>query len=385
MNFIISGFPYIDPAQYFKLKKLYDPILSNDRLILYSSGRTALYHGVKAIALPKNSTVLVPAFHCGVEVEALVRAGCSLSFYNIKKDLSIDFDALNDSVNEATKAIVIIHYFGFSQNMTKVMQFCHDKGLLLIEDCAHALYSSFRGRWLGTFGAFGAYSLRKTIGLPNGGGLLCNSPELSDPPAAKKDFGLGLLKSTVKSILEFKKNQISVCGRISSAALSLFAAMRNKVTVDLSTTRSASDGSNFDIQRRSYGKAINWLSLPLLRKESYERTINKRRENYRMLGEMLKDAHNSAKPLKGLDDGVCPLCYVVCVEKRAPVVSEMRRNGVSPFIFGTTPDPSLILRDRSDLKFLSEKLIGLPVHQQLRERDIESVAVTFLKAVKDVG
>ncbi|MBU1131213.1 DegT/DnrJ/EryC1/StrS family aminotransferase [Patescibacteria group bacterium] len=59
------------------------------------------------------------------------------------------------------RAILVYHQYGFPQDMDKILEFAHDKNLIIIEDCAHSLKSYYKGKLLGTFGDFSIYSFSK--------------------------------------------------------------------------------------------------------------------------------------------------------------------------------------------------------------------------------
>ena len=89
---------------------------------------------------------------------------------------------LENKITRQTRAVLIIHYFGFPQPIHKIREICNKKDVLLIEDCAHALFSSHGEEAIGSEGDLAIFSLRKTLPLPEGGGLLINNPELEKPP-----------------------------------------------------------------------------------------------------------------------------------------------------------------------------------------------------------
>src|SRR5690606_11554187 len=79
-------------------------------------GRGAVHRAVELLGLV-GEEVLVPAYHHGVEVAALVHAGAKLRFYGVKRDFTVDMKSLTDQLTEQTRALYVIHYAGFPQPM----------------------------------------------------------------------------------------------------------------------------------------------------------------------------------------------------------------------------------------------------------------------------
>jgi perosamine synthetase len=365
----IKSFPDINPLHYASLKKFQDPILSSRSFYNYASGRSAIYHGMLHSNLPLGSEILLPAFHCGVEVEAVLRAGYTVSYYAVSRDLTIDFDDLRQRVSEKSKAIFIIHYFGFPQEVSRVQEFCLENDLLLLEDCAHSLYSTYAGQWLGTFGDYGFYSTQKMVALPNGGGLICNSESALPPARGKKYLGLALIKTAIKSSLEYYAAHDY---RLSQLVLDkLQNADDDALGIDNSQDIVPED--YYDVPMYDYQCAISGLSMPLLAKDDYRQIIQKRTDHYRALRSMIENS--PSLQIKKLIQGVCPLCLVVFAKNRNRLEYELKMRGIFPFIFGKTPHPSLPIKDFPDTHFLNDNVIGLPVHQQLKDGDLNRIAM----------
>ncbi|HEY4743046.1 MAG TPA: aminotransferase class V-fold PLP-dependent enzyme, partial [Desulfuromonadaceae bacterium] len=171
---------------------------------LFYFGRGALWHAIQSLHLPSSAVVLVPAYHCGVEIEAVSMAGVRLRYYDVQEDFSISLTDLESKVDADTRALLLIHYFGFPQPVEAIRDMCATHNVLLVEDCSQALFSSWQGKPLGTFGDMAVFSQRKTLPLPDGGALLVNNAELAPGPpehtpsnyvAIKKTLGM-LFRST---------------------------------------------------------------------------------------------------------------------------------------------------------------------------------------------
>ena len=148
-NYYIPPEPVVSPRQIYERSNhcFHFPYYQNSPLF-FRHGRTALFYGLKTCKLTQD-VVLVPAYLCGSVLSTIKAAGCDIEFYKIRENLEIDFDDLEVKVQNA-RVLLVIHYFGFPQPLDKLAKLCQEYETLLIEDCAHALFSSFGKQILGT-------------------------------------------------------------------------------------------------------------------------------------------------------------------------------------------------------------------------------------------
>jgi dTDP-4-amino-4,6-dideoxygalactose transaminase len=103
-------------------------------------------------------------------------------FADIKsfEDLTIDPEDIERKITEQTKAIMLMHYGGFSCEMDKILEIAEKNNLRIIEDACHGPLAEFDGKKLGTFGDFGCFSFfsNKNISTGEGGMLVTNNTEL---------------------------------------------------------------------------------------------------------------------------------------------------------------------------------------------------------------
>ena len=99
-------------------------------------------------------------------------------YYQVNDDLTPDWSDLRNLIDDTTKALLLVHYFGQPQDVERFRDFCKEHGLLLIEDNAHGHGGRFNGQLLGTFGDVGFSSPRKVLDLHSGGILYLNRDEL---------------------------------------------------------------------------------------------------------------------------------------------------------------------------------------------------------------
>ena len=356
-----------------------DPVLGVGRVRRYASGRAALYHIVKGLA--PGSEILLPSFHCGVEVEAVLRAGCRPRFYRIGKDLAADHDQIRTLITPATRAILLTHYFGFPQQLAQLRALCQSRDLLLLEDCAHALYSrDEEGNWLGSQGDYALFSMRKTSYLPNGGAVRVNRDNLAMPEAGRPYRSIKLLTGLARSLLEYEACRSGSTARF---ALRLLERHDNRPTDDRIAADNSPDEQRwyYDVAEFDYRHDISLLSLACAAEADCDEIISRRRHNYGQLCRLLGPAIADCALFSNLPPGVCPLCLPLVLQNRDLVVDRLNRHGVQPFVFGRHPHPLMNLSRFPETVDLSRNLLGLPLHQQLSEQQLQRVASALLDAL----
>jgi len=123
--------------------------------LFYSYGRIALLDGLRILGCEEGSNVLLPSYICGVAVEPFREMGIETRFYAVSLDLQPDLIDIKNRIDEKTKGILVVNYFGFPQNLGEIQDICRKHRLYLIEDNAHGLLSQRNSRLLGTFGDIG--------------------------------------------------------------------------------------------------------------------------------------------------------------------------------------------------------------------------------------
>lgn len=142
--------------------------------------------------LAPGDEVIVPAFTFVSTVNAFVLRGARPVFADIRRDtLNLDEAEVARLITPRTKAIVPVHYAGVGCELDALGELAARSGAMLIEDNAHGLFGTYRGRQLGTFGALATQSFHETknFSCGEGGALLINDPRLVERAEILREKG----------------------------------------------------------------------------------------------------------------------------------------------------------------------------------------------------
>lgn len=140
----------------------------------------AIYLSLKLKGIGKGDEVIVQSNTAIPTVNAIVMSGALPVFVDVDNTHQMDIDKVGELVTEKTSAIVLVHLFGYSTNVKKLYNFCKEKGIVLIEDCAQSFGGKYDGKKLGTFGDLSCFSFYPTKilgGYGDGGAIMCRTKE----------------------------------------------------------------------------------------------------------------------------------------------------------------------------------------------------------------
>ncbi len=148
------------------------------KALLTTSGTSALDMAAILCDLNPGDEVILPSFTFSSTATAFVAVGAKLVFVDIRPDtMNIDETKIEQAITEKTRVIVPMHYAGVSCEMDAIMDIANRYDLLVVEDAAQGVMSTYKGKALGTIGDFGCYSFHETknYSMGEGGALLINN------------------------------------------------------------------------------------------------------------------------------------------------------------------------------------------------------------------
>ncbi len=158
-----------------------ESITGSVKVLLTHSCTAALEMAAILADIKPGDEVIMPSYTFVSTANAFVLRGGVPVFVDIRPDtLNIDETQIEAAITPRTRAIVSVHYAGVACEMDFIMEIANRYNLLVIEDAAQGVMSTYKGRTLGSIGHLGAYSFHETKNLISGegGALLVNDPRL---------------------------------------------------------------------------------------------------------------------------------------------------------------------------------------------------------------
>jgi len=342
-----------------------------------------MYHGLKALGIRPGEAVLAPAYHCASAIEPILRCGARVAFYNVRRDGSPDFHDLQAKLNESTRALLAIHYFGFPQPIRELQVFCQAHQLYLIEDCAHVLTGEADGGVLGSFGDISIFSWRKFLPLYDGGLLVINNP----PCHVNIPWEGNSLFFFLKVVKNLSERLLDNSDRKTAKAISYllrYADLIGRYILSTSKTHSKifpinSYSADFDLAQVNL--RMSKFSKYILQNVDFSSIIEKRHFNYYYLLKAMEVLPRIAPWFPHLPVGVCPWVFPLVVHGLQNFHHLLRAKGIPAFTWDGVIHPRLDLAEFPDAAFLYHNLVLLPIHQDLGNAEMDTMIEVIAEAL----
>lgn len=121
-----------------------------NRVMLTTSGSTALDMAALLCGIQPGDEVILPSFTFSSTANSFVLAGATLVFVDVRPDtMNIDETKIEAAITEKTKVICPVHYAGVACEMDTIMDIARRHNLMVVEDAAQGVMSTYKGRALG--------------------------------------------------------------------------------------------------------------------------------------------------------------------------------------------------------------------------------------------
>ncbi len=155
------------------LEREFADMLGSKYALAVSSCSAALFLSLKALGLPREARVLIPAFTFAAVPSSIVHADCVPVLAEVSENYRIDMADFDAKLDDTISAVMISHMRGHTSDMDAIVKLCEERNVPLIEDAAHSLGTKWHGRNIGTIGKIGCFSFQSYKLLNSGeGGIL---------------------------------------------------------------------------------------------------------------------------------------------------------------------------------------------------------------------
>jgi perosamine synthetase len=178
------------------------------------NGTAALHLAFLALGIGPGDEVLVPSLTYIASVNMIALTGATpVLVDSTLSTWQMDPEDVRRKVTSRTRAILAVHLYGQACEMGELLKICHEKGLWLVEDCAEAFGTFYKGRSVGTFGEIATYSFfgNKTITTGEGGMVVSRNADLLDKAVHLRGQGVSPVVEYWHDVLGFnyRMNNIS--------------------------------------------------------------------------------------------------------------------------------------------------------------------------------
>ena len=166
-----------------ELEELFGEYLGVRNAVAVNTGTAAVHLMLLTSGLKPGDEVLVPTFTMAGSIFPLLYAGLVPIFVDADIDTwCMNIDDLRQKVTSRTKAVMVVHIYGYPENMERIRILSEKHGLIVLEDAAEALGSEFHGQKCGTFGKTAAFSLfaNKVVSSGEGGIVVTDDENIAE-------------------------------------------------------------------------------------------------------------------------------------------------------------------------------------------------------------
>jgi perosamine synthetase len=315
-------------------------------------------------------------------VAPVLSANLKPAYFGIDENGLPRIDTIDEiSANEA-KAMLVSHYFGIAHSLAYVRQWCDERGVALIEDCAHSYFGWAGERPVGRWGDYSTASVTKFLPVPEGGILASTKRPLTDIYLTGQS-----LRAQIKGFVDALEFSIEHNGFRGvrwafTPFLKLKNARRAKMAKLISPEEPKPENLMQDCDMGRIQMKPLWISQLLDMILPRGRITTRRRKNFLAYNNYLGQIPGATPIFSSLPADSVPYVFPLWVDDPDPVYKELRAKRLPVFRWdriwhGTTR----IVDDIGPL--WSYHVLQLLCHQDISDGDIERIALTVTRSLAD--
>lgn len=373
-------------------------VLDAGEACLVKSGRIAIFLALRLMGISARQRILLPAYHCSAMVQPVIAIGAIPVFYRLNDDLSVNLADIESKIDAKTRALIVVHYFGFHQDMPTIRHFCDQRGLLLLEDCAHSFFGEIQGQPVGSFGDYAIASIWKFFPVTDGGCLIGKGSK-----KLREDIKPQHLMSQLRCLLQIAEDS-EYYGRRGMAPIAVILRsmdrLRRLAFGANPMPRSKSNGlgagrhghadkhvgSEERIADCAMGESDTGMasvSCFVANMAAHDRAFQRRRLNYLRLADGISGLPGVRPLFSKLPNGVAPYLLPVCVDNLAEIFPKLEDAAVPMLRFGQFlwPDGGVSACKVSNR--YAAHVVQFPCHQELWESEVDWIIERFRDCLRN--
>jgi perosamine synthetase len=237
-----------------------------------SNGTASLHLALKALGVGIEDEVIVPALSFISTANVVTYCNAKPVFADSNPDYwCIGPEEIAKKITKRTKAIIPVHLYGHPCDMKPIMEIARDNKLFVVEDCAEAIGSEYRGRKVGRFGDVGCFSFygNKTITTGEGGMCTTNSKKLSERIRILKNYGMNPSRKYWHDVIGFNYRMTNIQAAIGVAQMkkiSRFVGLKRRIAQQYAKRLQGTRGLTLPSEM-PWAKNTFWMYTILIEKE----------------------------------------------------------------------------------------------------------------------
>jgi len=357
--------------------------LPTEQLRATFNGSSALFHAARSLSPDSGHRLLAPAYMCGSEIGPFLHLGYQVSLYNLNNDLQVDLEDLQAQLSaDKFSALLVTHYFGTAQrDIVRIAELAREHEVPLIEDCAHALFASYRNKPLGSFGDYAIFSPRKILPISEGGLLVSNHQVLKTnreedtrPPLIpaidrRLNMRIGACQTgnpgTVAGVLQR-------CCIIGLSPIAIAVKLMRIVGQRLFPTWISPELDGEDAIP-AYNLTMSTNAWQIVSTSNGSEISHRRRANFTTMLKAVAKIKHLHPLIDTLDDECCPLYFPLVVPDPEHFVSELAQHRITAYKWWQNEHKNIDLDRYPQVKRWKSTVVALPVHQSLSPNDVQRI------------
>jgi dTDP-4-amino-4,6-dideoxygalactose transaminase len=205
-----------------RFEEAFGALHHHSHALAVNSGTSALHTALGAAGISPGDEVIVPAITWFATATVCLHQGAIPVFADVDAATGMmTVQAVEACLTSRTRAVIVVHLFGYPAEIAALRRWADAHGLVLVEDAAQALGARLAGRYLGTWGHLGAFSLQqsKSITSGDGGVVVTTNGDLARRAAMFADHGLDRANDLGPEFLGYNYRMTELQGAVAHAQL----------------------------------------------------------------------------------------------------------------------------------------------------------------------